>query len=93
MWGMMTGNNTFDGADLRNIGEYDPTVPRYYNINATGEPVPSGRTTVTSLVSYFDRPDNLPIVAAMTISGSGVSSEPVSDVMQTIYITGVGIDG
>ena len=56
-----------------------------------GEPVPSG-TTVASLVSYFDRLDNLPIVAAMTISGSGVSSEPVSD-GQTIYITGVGIDG
>tara|TARA_Y100000592_G_scaffold9327_3_gene13119 strand:+ start:15850 stop:17970 length:2121 start_codon:yes stop_codon:yes gene_type:complete len=93
MWMLMTGNNTFDGGDLRYIGEYDPTVPRYYNINATGEPVPSGRTTITSQVSYFDRPDNLPIVAAMTISGSGVSSEPVSDVMQTIYITGVGIDG
>jgi hypothetical protein len=90
MWDFYTGIDTFANmVYFDNSSHYDSTTPKYYNPLASVELVASGNTNILSQVVYNSLYDNLELFGELTISGSGIASEPVSDVMQSFTVTGM----
>lgn len=90
MWDFYTGIDTFANmVYFDNSSHYDSTTPKYYNPLASVELVASGNTNILSQVVYNSLYDNLELFGKLTISGSGIASEPVSDVMQSFTVTGM----